>query len=154
MTDTPYTPASATHIARRNLRETKEARDDEIEAAVAAIKAKWEERVDAAYRHLKLAERAEEDERLAAAQHHPLLGKTVTRTTTKRIARSWCDVEQRGIVEVRTRDTVFPANGSSWDLLPDVGQPFVRLLKADGTPGLKWERLILRVDGAYNWKEA
>ena len=151
MTDTPY------FIALRNYQETKDARDAEIGLTVAAIKAKWADRLSATSDAVAAAAKAEEDARLAAAQHHPLLGKTVTRTITKRLTRSWrgewCDVEQRGIVEVRTRDTVFPANGPSWDL-PDVGQPFVRLLKADGTPGLKWERLILRADGAYNWKEA
>ena len=43
---------------------------------------------------------------------------------------------ETGIVEVMTQDTVLSKSQSR----PSYGSEFVRLLKADGTPGMKFDR--------------
>lgn len=47
---------------------------------------------------------------------------------------------RRGRYELRTADTEFPANTGSYRL-PNIGQVFIRILKKDGSPGLKFESL-------------
>jgi len=52
-----------------------------------------------------------------------------------------------GVVETRRSDTVFPSNAASYSL-PAIGEGFVRILKKDGTPGSKFDRM-----GNWNsWK--
>lgn len=55
-----------------------------------------------------------------------------------------------GIVETVTRDTEFAENLGSWRR-PALGAPIVRLLKKDGTPGKKFERLNNTGFGDTQW---
>jgi hypothetical protein len=45
-----------------------------------------------------------------------------------------------GRVEIRTRETQFPANASDYSL-PSIGSLFLRINKKDGTPSLLFERM-------------
>lgn len=56
-----------------------------------------------------------------------------------------------GIVEVAGPHTTWPANRGSWSL-PQIGQLFLRLLKQDGTPGIRVEKItgeITVTDGGF-----
>lgn len=92
-------------------------------------------------------------EHIDATTTHPWEGKKVVRVTHEPVSR-WSsktrEVRLYGVVEIRRTDTKFPAN-QRWGL-PDLGDPFVRLLKKDGTPSLKLDRWNWRVTD--QWKLA
>ena len=93
-------------------------------------------------------------ERIAAedvSPDHPWTGKRVF-TMRRPRGMGWRThygdpVRIEGIVETYRSTTAMPSNTTSYRL-PRIGEGFVRLLKADGSSGLKFERL----DG--NWKLA
>ena len=49
-------------------------------------------------------------------------------------------VRVEGLVETMRSTTELPGNASRWNR-PPIGSPIVRLLKKDGTPGLKFETM-------------
>lgn len=59
-------------------------------------------------------------------------------------ANRWSDCEKRveGIVETRRSSTTFPGNVAYYRL-PNIGEGFVRLFKADGSAGARFEKLGL-----------
>lgn len=108
--------------------EQREARS----AAEKAVIVEFQPRLDAARTAAREADGAYKDF-MSDNASDPNEGKTVTRK------EGWKKTTIRGRVEIRRRATVFPANAGAYRL-PEIGQPFVRLLKGDGTPGLKFER--------------
>lgn len=63
----------------------------------------------------------------------------------KRVYSDWFKLY--GIVEVRTHETVFPSNASN--MIPRVGELFVRILKKDGQPSKRFS-----IYTTYRWKPA
>lgn len=108
-----------------------------IEAATRAIHEEYRERADALSLAAGKAERAV-TEALSAGATHEWEGRKVTRMERKANSpwsrRSAEMVAIFGVVEVCREGTEFPANLSRFRT-PKIGNEFVRLLKADGTPG-------------------
>jgi len=108
--------------------------------AEAAIKAEYGPAIRAAsFAAAEAGSALNEARASAGAASEPLFGRTVARTTRVRDGgTSWNpkykDVEERGVVEIRTAniDTVTPSYK-----LPPVGEPVVRLLLKSGQPGKK-----------------
>lgn len=133
--------------AEADLREAERASDDlasevraEIEAATAEIKARFHDRTDAAWR----AKYAAYNAVLAAKDRtpdHPWTGKRVFRMGRDGGVGSRALKRIEGVVEMRRTATAFPANTARYSL-PSMGQAFVRLLKADGTPGTRFSQHI------------
>jgi hypothetical protein len=57
---------------------------------------------------------------------------------------------RRGVLEVRTSETVLPANVGSWRL-PVIGEVFIRILKKDGSPGMAVESYRPNPAGVNAW---
>lgn len=107
---------------------------DAIEARARAFKQEQRERLDVD----------------ATEAAHPWTGKKVEREEITYSRGNWtrCETGRKtlvGIVETVTSRTEFAANESRYGR-PGIGAPIVRLLKKDGSPGLKYERLH------SNWK--
>ncbi len=83
---------------------------------------------------------------------HPWEGKKVKGVVSKRGSSPFHfrDVEVSGIVEVRREETKFAANIKYG--LPDYGEAFVRLLKEDGTPSLKYVKCSWYETLEKKWK--
>jgi hypothetical protein len=119
---------------------------DEQTAALTAAKQRviteFSERLNAAQREATAAASAYETALRTEKESktHPWEGKKVTRKMNKRIRYNLTEVDVFGIVEVRRTGTIFAEN-VAWHMKPDYGQVFVRLLKADGKPGLMIEKL-------------
>jgi len=120
----------------------------EIRAATDAIQAKHAGALRDAnlvYSQAKRALTAAKD----ATPDHPWTGKRVFREET--IRHRWSTTVARvdrfeGIVETFRSTTSTPANMSAWGR-PEIGTPIVRLLKKDGSPGVKFE--IMREHKAW-----
>jgi hypothetical protein len=107
------------------------------------------------YDAYRLAKKAMEDAEIEESQQKILT--TTNGTVLKAGDRvtgykpsNWRNAEKTvtGIVEVVTRDTVFPDNTASYSR-PPLAAFIVRLLTKDGTPGKKFETL----DGYVTWKK-
>lgn len=113
------------------------ARKAEIEAATREIHDRYREQANALSNAAGVAERAV-TEALSAGATHEWEGRKVTRMERKANSpwsrRSAEMVAIFGVVEVCREGTEFPANLSRFRT-PKIGNEFVRLLKADGTPG-------------------
>ncbi|PYJ10785.1 MAG: hypothetical protein DMF06_05110 [Verrucomicrobia bacterium] len=124
--------SSAAHKAQKDAetardREIYEAKQRIVEAHASNIyalqKAKWE--ADEALRQYQ-----------SETASHPWEGKRVNHKWKSSGGRVSPPVA--GVVEVRRVGTEFPGNTAKWRI-PDMGKPFVRMLKKDGSPSLKFE---------------
>lgn len=115
------------------------------EALAAEMSAKHDAGILEASRRLQEATKAWEDAKIAESQNAKWNGHAVGTKLVqwKDVSVSWAR-ERRwekdgkvGIVEIRTRDSRFPANVRYG--LPEIGEPFLRILKADGTPSTQIE---------------
>ena len=111
----------------------------EIVAARNAINEKWAAELHAASRAKGDAVRAVEAAKVEAGASHPLNGKRVTKTERQWRGGGYEHVQVFGVVEIFSRQTERPANMRYG--LPSLGSPIVRLLKKDGKPGTKIEKL-------------
>lgn len=110
---------------------------DERNEAMEAVRVKHAPALSAANKAI-IAAQAALAEAKEATEPHPWTGKKVYQMqSTGRYSSNTKRVE--GVVEMRTRATAFPES-VRWGK-PEIGTPFVRLLKADGTAGLRFERL-------------
>lgn len=127
--------------AEQALRELNQGIAAEQRAAALVIAERHADEVAVARRALEAARRA-----LIAAKDatpdHPMTGKAVYQMVeTRRYSFDASRlVRVDGIVETRRSTTAFPGNTADYRL-PRMGDGFVRLLKKDGTPGTKFERL-------------
>ncbi len=116
--------------------------------AAAAVEKSFADELSAHYRATSEARKALQD-CIDQTATHEWEGKRVVKTITKHQRwgdRSWTE-KVYGIVEVRRSDTSFPQNLASYSY-PDMGKPFVRLLRKDGTPGARFEKGL--ASGRYN----
>ena len=116
-------------------------RDEKISAAREIDQRRRSELVAA--RDVLSAANASLQEALDAQPPHEWDGRRVFRVETK--CARWSRVvismtRHEGVVETRRGFTQFPGNTARYNL-PMMGAGFVRLLKKDGTPGLKFESL-------------
>ena len=111
---------------------------EECEAAERKVKERWASLMDEARDNLRqavVARVAAED----ATADHPWTGKKVFRMEAQgRSYQRLPDKRIDGIVETYRSTTKLPENSARWRL-PSIGQPIVRLLRKDGSPGLKVE---------------
>lgn len=121
---------------------------EEKRAAAAKIDAAHRERLAEAQAAVNVANaalRSANDQ----APDHPWTGRRVYRMVRR--GRSWerlPDKREEGVVETMRSFTRLPDNTASYRR-PGVGKPFVRLLKANGEPGTRFETF----GAAYNpWK--
>jgi hypothetical protein len=148
------TPVLAVLFVYRLLeREKGSERFDRIRAAADEIDRKLQEKYgerldrlravrDAAERELAEAKAAAGAEALDGLPKGTLVEQRLSRfgrSGPKRLSG------RKGRYEIRTPDSAFPAN-RSWGL-PEMGKPFIRLLKKDGTPGLGFEATFFS-----NWR--
>jgi hypothetical protein len=101
-----------------------------INAEMAPARAAAQMSVDAALARLKAA--------LDTTPDHPWTGRLVY--SMQYSGHVWERRKKRveGVVETMRSKTVLPKNTSDWRR-PDIGAPFVRLLKKDGTLGAKFD---------------
>jgi hypothetical protein len=129
---------AAIAAASANVAALEAAQAEEIKA----VKDKHGDGIWAAKKALGKAELALKEATSNAASH-PWEGKKVYRTEPV-FASQWSGKQVGtkriyGVVEVCRLDTAFADNTSSWGR-PSLGNSFVRLLKKDGTPGVKIDR--------------
>lgn len=136
------------------VRALRQQRDAEISAAKALIMDKYMPQLAAAERlahDAAEAHRASED----ALAAHPWEGRRVYREVeayNNRWSRTSHKVRVEAIFEVYRSWTPVPGNMSRWSR-PAIGDPVVRPLKKDGTPGLKIDRVHVLKDGTvHGWK--
>lgn len=108
-----------------------------------AEEAIWSNR-KAQHDHLKRAAQQARDAYLAEKERIALTGEGLPFPIGTKV-RNKNHSKLVGLVEVRTRTTPFPNNAANYSM-PEVGEAFVRLLKADGKPGSKFEKF-------YTWME-
>jgi hypothetical protein len=131
-------------------------RDEEIYAAKRRITEAHAPKVKALEKAMWAARQAVRDFKSATASH-PWEGQKVVYEWE--VMRNRWDASKGtytkrkfGFLEVRRIGTEFPANMAGWRI-PGMGQPFVRQLKKDGTPGLQ---IFISGPEAHvnNWKLA
>lgn len=127
--------------------------ESEIDAAKAAIRLRYQPEADALDKAIADAKR-HLDEIKEQAPRHKWEWRKVERK--EKIYQRFSSAVLRtetvyGIVETRTRETKFADNLSSYRL-PEIGVAFVRLLKKDGKPGLKFESINHGWDSHTRWK--
>ncbi len=137
---------NAYNDAIRAKRAVEDARDDARSAALAEVNARFRDQLVAADAAIAAAKLAHENAKIANQTSNPVVGKIVSKSVQVKDGRwRWKTVDIKGIVEVTTSETIFPANKLAWKI-PSGGDLFVRLLKNDGTPGV-------RIDNYNNqWK--
>lgn len=113
------------------IREAKRVASAEIEARYGNQKADVMATLHERNRDLRDAKNALPD--------HPWTGKKVFMECDSGPSYRRSRVRMDGVVEMRRVDTVFPEN-VRWGI-PEIGKPFVRLLKKDGTPGMRFESI-------------
>lgn len=123
---------------------------DERRAAMAAVDAAHDVELRQA-RSAEYAARTALDAVKDRQPDHPLVGRRVFMVKAKRYGS--VGVRTEGVVEMCRTTTVFPANAASYSI-PSLGKPFVRHLKADGTPGMKFEKFNYNDDLPHPWKLA
>lgn len=148
MTNTEALEAAIT-AANENLN----ALQDAMSAEIRAIKDRHGDGIRAAKSALYDAESALKEAKSAAAAH-PWEGRKVYKDVP--IYSGWSSKQARtervyGIVEVCRLGTAFAVAVASYSR-PSLGRPFVRLLKKDGTPGLKFDRATGWGDGLVGWQ--
>lgn len=139
MTDNIEALRNELEHARKNWELFDSRVEAEARAAADAVRAKYKDEREqlAAARDAAATALTEAREQIT----HPWRGKRVFQI--KRIypyfGRKFTEVRVEGIVEIFTRQTVLPKNQGNW--MFSFGDPIVRLLKKDGTPGKNIERL-------------
>lgn len=149
MTDAVEAARKARADAESHLREIERERDAAINAAKSKITEEYRERVHAASNAYNAAARAQREIENAAVQPHEWEGKTVVAYTYPRDRWTGKKYEngkptvRRGVVFTRKHgDDLGPGNRR----VPH-GTPMIRLLKKDGTPGVKCLRLDRKPSG-------
>lgn len=133
------------------IREQEEA----IDAARDRVYEEFADRVDAASRELRDAVRAAStlEDQILDAKTHKWEGRIVEQQITKgRFSWEKKEVTVYGIIEVRRSTTEFPETIRYISSLPRHGEPFIRLLKANGKPGLKFEHMSHIGNKLGKWK--
>lgn len=128
---------------RRQMEELRAARRDglaEIQRRKSTLRGEQRDRLDAD----------------ALADKHEWDGRKVKRLERK-FSRGFSAREISremifGVVETVTSKTTWPDNTASWRK-PGIGSAIVRLLKKDGSPGVKWE-MLERGQYADKWELA
>lgn len=108
-----------------------------IREATSRIREEYRERRNDAAQAVRAAETAYDAAKIAEASNNPMVGKKVMlieRVPVSRWSSKFRDEITYGIVEVKTRETILPANIARG---PANGVCFVRLLKKDGSVGVK-----------------
>lgn len=126
--------------ADRRVREVERFIRDEIEAASKAIRERYALPLRNARQARSNAIDALNDAAIIEGQSHPMLGKRVLRTIRNGRWGRGPASDQFGVVEMFSRESVLPDNFPIWRH-PNMGAPIVRILKKDGTPGVKIEKL-------------
>ena len=124
--------------ASRAFRDIERAQTEAESVARQEVRRRFAERLEAA-RKLLIARKIVLDDAKIAAASHPWEGKKVWRKDHV----GWLGrtvVTIYGVVQIRVRETKFPANTTDYRM-PNLGEPFVRLLTKDGKPGLKFETM-------------
>jgi hypothetical protein len=119
-------------------------RSIEEREAQMVVWARFSERVKAANEAVMAATKAFDDAKVAVASH-PWTGRKVWRTERKGEGYIRELVKVYGVVELRDGGTKFAANVPSWQE-PKMGEAFVRYLKKDGKPGIRFSSYLT------NWK--
>ncbi len=128
----------------REIDKERSALSEKLRKDVAAYKDKRRKEMDdefeAAYDKQIAADKEYEQIKLARPPHE-WVGKYVYIRTGKRsmFHHTTTYTTRCGIVEQRVKGTKFPANEKY--RLPELGESFVRLLKADGSIGIAFEKL-------------
>lgn len=154
-TDAEYKAALDAHEAQvSKVREEQaviKARYERLQAEIAEAKREAAKRIQDEYAEQTAAAQAEfraAHDALRAVEDqtpkHPWEGRKVYRledTARSRLSRTKVPQYKRidGVVETVTSATVFPGNTAYYNK-PRRGSIIVRLLKGDGTPGVKFER--------------
>lgn len=149
MTDAVRAAQEAVEIAERALSEVER----EKSAAVYAVELEWRPKIGEATRALGEAKRALRQAENAATPDHEWTGKKVYRIEECFSRRSYKKIGEtrlEGVVETY-RHGVTLGRGH---YVYKIGQPIVRLLKKDGTPGLKTENLDRTFGGEWKLAEA
>lgn len=131
--------AEAERVYRQMQSDIEREERDAARAAGQAVRQRREPEL-APLRSAYIAADRARDDYVNATAGHPLEGRRVERTIPGRY--SWKpDRVERGIIQVRRRDTELPDNLASYNR-PSLGQAFIRAVKADGSLGSKiYERL-------------
>ena len=135
--------------AEQKLREVNMAIFD----AKKAVDERFVDALLAAKQEVLTAKRAKEDAAVASASH-PWIGKRVVRKVAKYSrGTSWRSTflgyeNEYGIVKIWDRRA--ETGGKTWGL-PKPGDPYVRLLKKDGTEGKKFSELRERSAAGKEW---
>ncbi len=123
--------------AERARREIENEMESAIRQATAKIREDFRARRVDASRAVNEAQAAYDAAKIAEAVNNPLVGKKVKRAERVPVSRwssKFRDEISYGVVEVKTKETVLPTNIRSG---LSNGQCFVRLMKKDGTLGVK-----------------
>jgi hypothetical protein len=123
--------------AYRAFRDIEREQTEAESLARQEVRRRFAERLEAARKMFVARKTAFEDAKITAAAH-PWEGKKVWRDDHV----GWAGrtvVRIYGVVQIRVREMQFPANAKY--LLPQLGEPFVRLLTKDGKPGLRFETM-------------
>lgn len=149
MTDAVRAAQEAVEIAKRALSEVER----EKRAAVYAVELEWWPKIGEATRALGEANRALRQAENAATADHEWTGRRVYRIE-EHFSGGWSrkkigETRIEGIVETYRHGVTLGRGHRGWC---GVGEPIVRLLKKDGTPGLKTENLDRTFGG--EWKLA
>lgn len=127
--------------AKAAQRVIEQEREDARRAALAVVNEQFRERIAQASMAVITAEGALRKAKIAATENDPAIGRIVTKVESRPVSkwsRKFKDVTVRGVVEQMKQGTEMPLNQRY--RLPEVGQLFVRLFKANGTPGVAFER--------------
>lgn len=130
--------------------------DSLMKAELQAIDLEHREELQSLERQCREIDHQEELERIAKASTGtlggaPVGGRVVEWKSKYRFSTEYVPSGVTGIVEICTHDSKFGYNVSSYSQ-PGIGKLFVRLLKKDGTPSLKFVGGYT-LDGnlPYNW---
>lgn len=133
---------AALSIAKSNEDELKYRVDTEARAAAAAVTASYYDQLSELARLRRDAEQIANDAKIADTNKDNRVGQRVSKWGYARTSiwdRNPPKVHRFGTIEVRTHNTVFPAN-QTW--LPAIGHLFVRLEKKNGTPSLRFDNHV------------
>jgi hypothetical protein len=113
--------------------------EDEIRQAGAAIREKYRDQSTSASAAARAAKQVLDDIKIEEAHRDNRIGNRVVKTNT--FYRNLWDktptvTKTFGIIEVRDQNTKFAGNVR---YLPAMGSVFVRLIKQDGTPSLRFD---------------
>lgn len=144
----------AEQAARQALRDRKdEVAAEARQAAYVAerkVKDEHEPELDRLYQSWRAAEAARVAY-LDSTVSHPLEGRRVIRQW--KAGRSWSPkvMTERGIIKVRRADTVLPYDLKSYQR-PEVGHAYIQNIRADGSEGVKVDKLYDKMKTEAEWR--